>query len=85
MPMRDLPQRRSMRLAGWDYRSPGPYGITLGAQHREWFFGQIDSGTMILNEAGKMVEAIWQRMDQQFPRIVLDAFVVMPNHLHAII
>jgi putative transposase len=85
MPWRDLSMRRSMRLAGWDYRSPGPYGITLVTQHREWFFGEIVDGQMVHNAAGRMAEAVWQRMAQQFPRIMLDAFVVMPNHLHAII
>lgn len=85
MPIRNGPQRRSMRLSGWDYRSPGPYGMTLVTQHREGFFGEVVKGRMILNAAGAMVAATWQQMESQFPRIALDIWVVMPNHLHAII
>jgi putative transposase len=32
-----------------------------------------------------MIEAVWREMATEFPRITLDAFVVMPNHLHAIL
>lgn len=85
MPLRDIPARRNLRLPGWDYRSPGHYAITLATQNREWFFGEVHEGKMALNAAGQMVVAIWQEMDDAFPRIAQDAFVVMPNHLHAIV
>jgi len=85
MPLRDRPSRRDTRLPGWDYRSPGAYAITVVSQHREWFFGAIAGGRMSPNAAGQMVEAVWQEMDREYPRVRLDAFVVMPNHLHAIL
>ncbi len=85
MPMRDLPVRRHTRLPGWDYRSPGPYAITLCTQHREWFFGDVEGGQVIHNTAGAMVVAVWREMAVEFPRVALDAFVLMPNHLHAIV
>jgi REP element-mobilizing transposase RayT len=40
---------------------------------------------MILNAAGEMVDAVWRQMTIEFPRVALDAFVVMPNHVHAIL
>lgn len=85
MPWRDLPERRHTRLPGWDYRSPGPYAITICTQHRAWFFGEITDGHVIHNAAGAMVAAVWREMTIEFPRVALDAFVVMPNHLHAIV
>ncbi len=85
MPWRDLPARRHTRLPGWDYRSPGPYAITVCTQHREWFFGEVTGGRVIHNAAGAMVVAVWREMATEFPRVALDAFVLMPNHLHAIV
>jgi len=85
MPLRSGPERRNLRLAGWDYRSPGPYGITLVTQHREWRFGEVVDGRMVLNDAGSMVSVVWEEMAVAFSRATLDAFVVMPNHLHAIV
>jgi len=74
-----------MRLPGWDYRSPGPYGITIVTQHREWFFGEVVNQHMRLNPAGLMVQETWRAMPEMIPRIALDSAVVMPNHLHAIV
>ena len=85
MPMRELPVRRHTRLPGWDYRSPGPYAITLCTQHREWFFGDVTDDRVIHNDAGTMIVAVWREMATEFPRVALDAFVLMPNHLHAIV
>lgn len=85
MPLRDLPTRRNLRLPGWDYRSPGPYGITMVTQNRAWFFGDVVDGGVVLNAAGVMADAVWQDMAIEFPRVSLDAFVVMPNHMHTIV
>jgi hypothetical protein len=40
---------------------------------------------MVLNDAGRMVEAIWDRLPERFPSVAIDQFVVMPNHVHGII
>ena len=85
MPLRDGPARRKTRLPGWDYRSPGPYAITICTQHRKWFFGEVVDGRMIHSPAGIMIVAVWREMATEFPRVALNAFVVMPNHLHAIV
>jgi REP element-mobilizing transposase RayT len=85
MPLRDRPARRHVRLPGWDYRSPGPYAVTIVTQHREWFLGDVVDGRMVLNVAGSMVDAVWREAATRFPRVTLNAFIVMPNHLHAIL
>ncbi|MEX0269157.1 transposase [Leptolyngbyaceae cyanobacterium UHCC 1019] len=78
-------QRRSIRLQGYDYASAGAYFITICTQNRACVFGEISDGTMQLNDAGQMVEKVWQSSPQRFPHVCLDAFVVMPNHVHGII
>ena len=85
MPLRDRPARQHVRLPGWDYRSPGPYAITVVTRHREWFFGEDVDGRVALSDAGAMVAGAWRETVTVFPRVVLDAFVIMPNHVHAIV
>ena len=77
--------RRSIRLKGYDYNQPGAYFITIVTQHRERLFGEIVNGQMVLNEAGRMIQRVWDTIPQHHPGIETDAFVIMPNHIHGII
>jgi len=77
--------RRSIRLKGYDYSQAGAYFITLCTQDRACLFGKVVNGEMRLNHAGRMVLAEWNRLPERFPQVVLDAFVVMPNHVHGIL
>lgn len=40
---------------------------------------------MNLNEAGHMLESVWRQLAERFLSARLDAFMIMPNHLHGII
>ncbi len=75
----------SNRLRGWDYGWNAPYFITICTQNREYYFGDIKDGKMKLSEIGKMAEKYWDEIPEHFPFVKLDAFVVMPNHIHGII
>jgi REP element-mobilizing transposase RayT len=77
--------RRSIRLKGYDYASPGSYFVTLCTQDRVPRFGRVVDGVMILNDAGRMVAREWAAIPERFPTIRSDAHVIMPNHFHAII
>ena len=77
--------RRSLRLQVYDYTSSGAYFITICTRQRECLFGEIVNGEMGLNELGQLVDACWQRLPLHFPNLQLDAFVVMPNHIHGIL
>jgi REP element-mobilizing transposase RayT len=79
------PQRRSPRLKDYDYAQNGAYIITVCTQNKVCLFGEIVEGDMRLNDAGKMVEAWWSRLPEKFPTIRLDAWAVMPNHLHGVV
>ena len=48
-------------------------------------FGTIMDGEMRLNEAGRMVERWWLELNNKFPNVRTDAYVVMPNHFHGIV
>ncbi len=77
----------STRLKNWDYRNNGAYFITICTKNREHFFGEINpaSGTMQLNEIGKLAEQFWFEIPMHFPFVALGEFIVMPNHTHGIL
>ena len=78
--------RRSVRLAGYDYAAPGAYFVTIVVRGRECQLGEVTpEGTLRLSEMGQAVETEWQALPRRFPQARLDAYVIMPNHLHGII
>jgi REP element-mobilizing transposase RayT len=77
--------RRSIRLKGYDYSRAGLYFITICCQDRACLFGKINDRKMILNQAGQMIEMQWQALPDRFKNIDLHAYIVMPNHFHAIL
>ena len=48
-------------------------------------FGNIEDGEMMLNDVGRIVGNVWNDIPTHFPGVELDAFVVMPNHVHGVI
>ena len=77
--------RRSIRLKGHDYTSPGAYFITVRTHAGASLFGDIDEGKIELNDYGRVVREEWLRTASVRPDVILDEFVVMPNHLHSIV
>ncbi len=77
--------RRSIRLPGYDYSQPGAYFITICTHNREYLFGDVADGKMILNEFGNVAQQCWLEIPQHFKHVKLDAYVIMPNHVHGII
>jgi putative transposase len=81
----ERPVRKSPRRQGHDYGQAAAYLVTTNVDLRERRFGEIVDGEMVLNSAGKLVEAIWQRIPDRFTGVELDAFVVMPDQFHGIV
>ena len=77
--------RQSHRLQGYNYSQNGAYFITIVCQDRKHRFGEIVDGLMVLNDAGRMVQAVWNDIPNRFPMVQLGAFVIMPNHIHGIV
>lgn len=80
-----LPQRKKIRMEGYDYSSEGIYSVTVCTHDRECLFGHIVDGVMELNDAGNMIKYNWNVLPQRFLNIELGESVVMPNHIHGII
>ncbi|MBN2547756.1 MAG: hypothetical protein JXB15_01260 [Anaerolineales bacterium] len=78
-------KRRSTRLPGYDYAQAGAYFVTLVTHARASLFGEIVNGVMHLNRRGLAARDELRRLEQRFPKLQLDACVIMPNHIHAIL
>ena len=77
--------RRSIRLKGYDYTQPGAYFVTICTRDRELLFGNVIDGVMHLNRMGLAVQKTWLDLPRPYPYADLDAFVIMPNHVHGVI
>ena len=75
----------STRLPGWDYASPGYYFVTICTQGKQKWFGKIVDDQMILNDIGKIVQEEWLKTAEIRKYVQLDAFIIMPDHIHGII
>jgi putative transposase len=78
-------RRRSIRLKGWDYGSEGAYFITVCARNQLCVFGEVSQDRVRLNALDEVVRMTWMQTAVIHPDVVLDEFVVMPNHFHGIV
>jgi hypothetical protein len=81
----NIHKRRSIRLKGYDYRSEGVYFLTICAVEKKRIFRRIQGGLMFANELGQIVEAEWLKSGEIRKEIILDDYVLMPNHFHALV
>ena len=72
-------------MKSWDYGQSGAYFVTLCAHQRRATFGEVREGVMGLNRFGCIVWNEWRLLAQRRRELILDEFIVMPNHLHMII
>lgn len=77
--------RRSVRLPGYDYATPGAYFVTIVTQGRLYLFGSVVDDNMRLSASGHVALAGWQSLPDHFDGLVLDEVVVMPNHIHGVL
>jgi putative transposase len=80
-----LPQRKKIRADFWDYSNAAAYFITIVTQNRVPFFGSIVGEQMALSTAGQCAVDCFMDIPQHFPDVVIDEFVVMPDHVHGIL
>ncbi|MBI9036762.1 MAG: hypothetical protein JEY97_01395 [Bacteroidales bacterium] len=69
----------------WNYSGIGKYFITICVNDRNCIFGYIENDKMMLNEYGKIAYNEWEVSVTIRDEIELDAFIIMPNHLHGIV
>lgn len=80
-----LRDRRTIRLPGFDYAWAGAYFVTICTRDRAPIFGEVRSGTMHLNRLGRSAASQWVQIARHRPKVILNAWVIMPNHMHGIV
>ena len=81
----ELPQRKPLRLESWDYGEDGYYFITICTKDKRNLFGRIVGNGLDRSAVGTIAETHLIDLPNHFPLVRLDKYVVMPNHIHAIL
>jgi len=72
-------------LKDYNYTQPGAYFVTLVTHGRKCLFGEVVGGVVQLNDAGRVMQAAWDELPNNYAGVEHDAFIVMPNHVHGIV
>lgn len=84
----DAPQRKAIRLAEYDYSTPGYYFVTIcsrGKANLFWASGKLVNDHPTLTPSGKIVRQCIQAIPLLHSTVRLDQFSIMPNHIHLIL
>ncbi len=93
-----MPKRKHPRLSDYDYSTPGAYFITICTKDKRCLLGNIVgrglapaeerldcvSVQMIQSAYGTIAEKQLLLLEQRYPLLKVDQYVIMPNHIHAI-
>ena len=82
--MEEMKYRPVLRHANIDY-SHGTFFVTVQAAFNKTIFGAIVGTKSVLTELGEAVADSLRTMGERYPGTEVIEFVVMPNHLHAIL
>jgi REP element-mobilizing transposase RayT len=79
------PDRQSIRLRSYDYTWPGAYFVTMCTSEQQHLLGSVEQDTVVLSDWGRVVAAQWQAVPAHCAHVRLDEWVIMPNHMHAVL
>lgn len=75
------PERKANRIPKYDYSTPNYYFVTICTHEKQCIFGSVEN----LNGYGQIAAELLLKIPEHFPNAAMDKYVVMPNHIHAII
>jgi putative transposase len=78
-------RKRPARLSNWDYGANGQYFVTICADQRHPYFGQIEESGLVPSKLGEYAIRCWGSIPEHYPFVQLDEFILMPDHLHGIL
>ena len=86
-----MQNRKSTRLAGYDYSSQGAYFVTVCSMDRQCIFSQIvgvgvlDDPEVQLTPFGHLIEKQIAEMNHVYQNVQAEKYVIMPNHVHLLL
>ncbi len=89
--MEQYPKRKHPRLKQYDYGLPGYFFVTIHAQADTPVLSRVGRGlapaeaVVTLTALGEIAQKQLLALEQRFPSVRIEKYVIMPNHIHAII
>lgn len=86
-----LPKRKHPRLKQHDYSEPGAYFITVCTKNKIHILsrivgrGDLTPPDVVLTPVGMVVDHFTQTIPTAHPTVYMDAYVIMPNHVHMLL
>lgn len=85
----ELPQRKNIRLQEYDYSSAGAYFVTFCTHNRKHTLSKVlvGDGSPVpkLTASGLLTEKLVLQISEHFPSVIVDKYVIMPNHVHVLL
>ena len=75
------PKRKPNRLPGYEYQSENYYFVTICTKDKKSLFGTVGN----LNIYSFYAKEALLQISEHFKQVQIDSYVIMPNHIHAII
>lgn len=82
---KQFPDRKRIRLKGYDYSRSGNYFVTINTKKKIECLCNIENDKIKLSKVGMIVREKWNDLPNHYPNCELDEYVIMPNHFHGII
>lgn len=79
------PRPNSLRLQSHNYTEAGAYFVTVVMNGREAILGNVVNNQTQLSHCGTIVTNVWKDLPNRYNHVVLDEFIIMPDHIHGII
>ena len=83
--------RKRNRLKGYDYSSNASYFLTICSDKRQEIFSQIvydntvGANIVRLSHIGEKIENCILKIEEIYPCVFVDNYIIMPNHIHLIL
>lgn len=83
--------RKRNRLKGYDYSSNASYFLTVCSDKRKEIFSQIvfdntvGANIVRLSKIGQKIENCILKIEEIYPCVFVDNYIIMPNHIHLIL
>lgn len=77
----EYPQRKTTRIPGYDYSTQNYYFVTICTHEKKKLFGNPNN----LNSLGAIAAKYMEQIPLHYPDIQVEKYVIMPNHVHAIL
>ena len=86
---KQLPLRKHPRLDQFDYSTPGAYFVTICTHNRKCLLSRIvphgfDPAEIQYTVLGRIALNQLLLLENRYPSLKIDKFVIMPNHIHVI-